>query len=269
MNLMLLPLIILSFQDEFSGPQIGEPLPDAKVKVIIGPDKGKEISIMKSAPAKPKLIIFVHQVTRPAVGMVRIVANYGAKRSQDDLVTTVVFLTADPTDTENWMNRAKRALPGGVNVALSMEGIEGPGAYGLNRKMQVTALVAEEKKIKANFALVQPSIEADSLPICHEVAKVLGDKKMPTKADLGIGGNGQYEQLMRPFIRKADTAKQTEMKAKEIERLASKNPALKKRIFDVANRIIDAGKLENYGNETAQSFLKKWSKEFGQKRNDD
>ena len=51
-----------------------------------------------------------------------------------------------------------------------------------------------------------------------------------------------------------------------ITQAASKDPAIKKRIFEVANRIINAGKLENYGTKKAQGFLKKWAKEFGDEK---
>ena len=264
----LSPSVLLG-QDEFSGPQKGEPLPDCELKVIFGPQKGKTIKLLEQVKDKPNTILFVHEVTRPAVGLIRKVADYAKKREKDGLVTNVVFLTSDPTDTTNWMNRASRALPQGINVSISMDGIEGPGAFGLNRKMQVTGIIANKKKVTANFALIQPSMQVDGPKIAGGLAKVLGDKKMPTAKELGIvqrgRQNGKYEQLMRPFIQKTNTDEKVEMLAKGIEEAAAKDPALKKRIHEVTNRIIGAGKLENYGTEKAQGFLKKWSKEFASK----
>lgn len=276
---------LLSFQtDEFSGPQKGELLPDCEVKVIIGPDQGKKIKLHESVKDGPNVLLFVHQVTRPAFGLTRTVVNYAKTRAKDGVVVTVVFLTADPTDIENWMNRAKGALPKGINLGISMDGIEGPGAFGLNRKMQLTTLVSKEKKVTANFAIIQPSIQADAVKICHEIARTLGDQKMPTAKELGInapqrmarggnksGGNGgvddgTFRQLISPLIQKTATDEDVEKQAKVIADAASKNPALRKRIFDVANRIIDAGKLENYGTKKAQGFLTKWAKEFGDEK---
>lgn len=256
-------------QDEFSGPQPGEPLPDCKIKVVFGPDKGNEIQLLQEDGRGSVAIFFVHEVTRPAIGLVRSVCNYAEKRKKDGLVTTIVFLTSDPTDTENWMNRAKRALPQGFNIGISPDGLDGPGAFGLNRKMQVTGIIARDKRVSANFAIVQPSIQADALKICQAIAKSLGDKKLPTIEEIGIRRparnaptSGVYEKLMRPFIQKDATDEQTKMRAEEIEKLAAKDPQLRNRIHEVANRIIKAKKLENYGTPKAQEYLKKWAREF-------
>lgn len=256
-------------QEEFSGPQPGEPLPDAKVKVIFGPDQGKTIQLAEQIAEKPSLLFFVHEVTRPSVGLVRTVTNYASQRSDDGMVVHLVFLTADPTETENWTNRARHALPKDINVCVSLDGIEGPGAYGLNRKMQVTGLVSRDRKVVDNFALVQPSLQADALKIAQAVAKALGDQQMPTAQDIGIAerpamrDDGKYEQLMRPLIQKSASDEEVEQQAQKIEAAAAEDPMLKKRIHDVANRIINAGKLENYGTARAQSYLKKWAREFG------
>lgn len=262
-----------SQKEEFSGPQKGEALPDCKLKVIFGPDKGETIKLHEQVKDGANVVLFVHKVTRPSVGLVRTVTNYAKRRAKDGLVANVVFLTDDPTDTQNWMNRARQALPQGINVSISMDGIEGPGPFGLNRKMQLTGLVANKKKVTANFALIQPSVQADGLKICSAIAQVLGDKKMPTVKELGVQRPGRqsvkYEQLMRPFIQKSLTDEQVTMKAKEIEMAAAKDPALKKKIHEVTNKIIAAEKLGNYGTIKAQSFLKKWSKEFGTKKESD
>ena len=42
-------------------------------------------------------------------------------------------------------------------MVISLDGIEGPGNYGLNRKVTLTLLVAKGTKVVANFAIVQPN----------------------------------------------------------------------------------------------------------------
>ena len=258
--------------EEFSGPQPGEPLPDCRLKVIFGPDQGKEVGLLDKVGEKPNLVIFVHEVTRPSVGLVRLVANYGRKREVDSFATQIIFLTADPTETENWMNRARQALPAGVNVSISPDGKEGPGAFGLNRKMQITGIVSKNRKVLDNFAIIQPSLQVDARKLCSAVARSLGDPKMPTNRELGIESQsgrmaaGKYEKLMRPFIQKTNTGKMVETQARAIEAAAARDAALRKRIHEVSNRIIKAGKLGNYGTPEAQAYLEKWSKEFAPAR---
>ena len=45
-----------------------------------------------------------------------------------------------------------------------------PGAYGLNRNVAVTVLVATDRVVSANFALVQPSLEVDAPKIFKSIA---------------------------------------------------------------------------------------------------
>jgi hypothetical protein len=169
---------------EFSGPQVGEKLTPFTTKVILGEQAGTEIDLVKSAGGKPVLIVFVSDVNRPSVGLARLLGLYAATKKGDGLSSGLVFLTADATKTEEWMKVARNALPGGVPVGISADGQEGPGAYGLNRKVQMTVLVGIGDKVTANFALVQPSIQADGPKIAQAIVDVLGGGKGPTAEEL-------------------------------------------------------------------------------------
>lgn len=169
-------------KEVFSGPQKGEKLPGFKLKT--GDDEEKEIDLVKDAEGKPTLIIFVHAVTRPSVGMARVLGEYAATRKKDGLHAGVVFLTADATETKSWLKRAVNALPKGVPLGIAEGGQEGPGAYGLNRNVTMTVLVAKEGKVVANFALVQPSLSADGPKILKEIVDALGGGKVPAIEDL-------------------------------------------------------------------------------------
>jgi hypothetical protein len=169
---------------EFSGPQVGEKLAPFTVKGILGDEAGKDLDLIKSADGKPVCLIFVHEVTRPSVGLARAIGLFAASKKSDGLKSGVVFLSADATETENWMKRASGALPRGLPVGISPDGQEGPGAYGLNRKVQMTILVGKENAVTANFALVQPSLQADGPKIAQAIVDVLGGGKGPTAEEL-------------------------------------------------------------------------------------
>ncbi len=174
---------------EFSGPQVGEKLTPLAIKVVLGNDAGKEIDLVKSAAGKPVLIVFVHERNRPSVGLARLLGLYAATKKEAGLKSGVVFLTPDPTMTEEWLKIAKNALPADVPVGISTDGQEGPGAYGLNRKVQMTILVGKDDKVTANFALVQPSVQADAPKIAQAIVDVLGGGQGPTIEELQkLGG---------------------------------------------------------------------------------
>ena len=67
--------------------------------------------------------------------------------------------------------RARDSLRWRVPVGVSVDGLEGPGSYGLNRNVTLTVLVGKAGRVRANFALVQPS-DADG-PAAFWVLKLL------------------------------------------------------------------------------------------------
>ena len=256
----------------FSGPQTGEAVSSFKARHVLGEKAGDEFDVVTSADGKPLLIIFVHQVTRPSVGLTRLLMTYADKRTADGLHPAVVFLTADATETENWMKRAQHALPKNVPVGISVDGQEGPGAYGLNREMSLTILVANKGKVTANFPLVQPSVQADGPKVLKAIIDVLGGGDVPTLAQ--IGGERYMRRddnqrppspelavLLRKLIQKTATDEQVDAAAKQLDDYLAEHPAAKAQVKAIANRIIDAGKLENYGTAKAQAHIRRWSKD--------
>jgi hypothetical protein len=163
---------------------VGEKLTPFVGKAMLGDEAGKEFDLVKTAAGGPVAIVFVHEVNRPSVGLAKAIGSYAATRKADGLTAGVVFLTADATATGDWMKLAAHALPSGLPVGISPDGLEGPGAYGLNRKVTMTILVGREGKVTANFALVQPSIQADGPKIGQAIVDCLGKGTPPTAEEL-------------------------------------------------------------------------------------
>lgn len=258
----------------FSGPQIGEELAPFAAVGVFDDLAGKKVDIVGDAQDGPLLLIFVHQVTRPSIGLTRTIVNYAAKQKAKGLTSGLVFLSEDPTKTEAWMRRAKRALPANVPPLISPDGMEGPGAYGLNRKMTMTVLVGNKGKVTANFPLIQPSLAVDAPKIGLAIVKVLGGDKQPTLEEMGVAArrpgmqsrmNGIYRRMMAPVIQKTATPDEVKKAAEAVEKLAAKNAEFKARVAKAANLIVNSGRIKNYGTAEAQAYLKKWAKEFAAK----
>jgi len=185
-------------QDEkvFSGPQVGEKLTPFKVIGVFDADAGKELDFVSQAAGKPVLLIFVHQVTRPAAALTRALTAYAQTRTKDGLHPAVVWLSADRTQAEQFLKRARASLGLKVPVGISPDGAEGPGAYGLNRKVTLTILVAKDNKVTANFALVQPSV-TDAPRIAAEVVKLIGGPAPTLKELEALAFPGRSEEPQR------------------------------------------------------------------------
>ncbi len=264
----------------FSGPQPGERVPPLTVRNVFE-DPAVDLDPVANAKNGPLLLVFVHKRERPAFGLMRTLLQYSQTRKKDGLNTAAVFLTGDLTETSNWMRQIRNYFPPGATVAVSPDGIEGPGSFGLNRDVTMTVLVAKEQKVTANFALVQPSLQADGPKIAKAIVDVLGGGEVPDVAKFSgqrmqqmrrgggrnAGGRGDEQDpkltgMLRQLIQKDASDEQVAAAAKELNAYLEKNESARKRVGEIANRIIDAGKLENYGTRPAQEHLKEWAKKY-------
>ena len=294
---------------EFSGPQIGEKILPFKVQGVFDQAAGQEFDFVAQANGKPLVLIFVHDVNRQSISFTRVLSTYTLGRKPDELATGIVWLSDDATEAESTLKRVRHALGPQVAVGsdqtkspddkkedrkvstdaaailkllpsvigVSPDGREGPGSYGLNRKMTLTILVAKDNKVEANFALVQPSLQADLPKVLESIAKVAGGKipkleeldGMPAMArETATDGQApNLRPLLQPLIRLGASEHDVDKAAQAIEKQAQEDPATRREVIRIATTIINAGKLENYGTPRAQEYLTKWSKEkFGSEK---
>jgi hypothetical protein len=212
-------------QDEkvFSGPQPGEKLTPFKVLGVFGPQAGKEFELAPPAKDGPAVIVFVHEMTRPANQCLRLVDLYADRLARDGLHTHIVWLSADKTAAEMAITRIQGSVKYRSPIGISLDGAEGPGNYGLNRKVTLTVLVAKGNKVVANFAIVQPN-ETDAPKVLAAIAKVMG-KQPPTVEELG-GAKGRPDQPPKRPADMADVVKAIEGLTGEVRRLQGQVAAL-------------------------------------------
>ena len=183
--LVLLSLFCTLIQDEpvFSGPQPGEKLLPFVATGVLGKDADQKLDVVTATDTKPCVLIFVHERSRPAFGLSNLVMRLVEDRDVEKISGSLIFLTDDPTETADWMNRVPQYFPKQIRKGISVDGKEGPGSYGLNRHVALTVLVAKDNLVTANFALVQPSLEVDGPLIFKAIADVLGEETVPKIAD--------------------------------------------------------------------------------------
>ena len=274
--LLAFPVTLLADDTIFSGPQVGEKLPPFNAQGVFGDLEGKDIDLITRAGGKPVVLVFVHQRTRPAFGLTNTIMKFAATRNEQGLVSGVVFLSADPTATAEWMNRVKQHFPAGVTHAISTDGVEGPGSYGLNRNVTLTVLVGNEGKVTANFALVQPSLPADGPKILKAIVEVTGGGKVPSIDDLAgpryqdqrqmrrdEQNDPELAPLLRAVINKQASEDEVAKAVVAVEEYVAKHEIARRQLGRITNTVVNSGKLSNYGTEAAQEQLKRWAKEYG------
>lgn len=281
--LSLGPALYGADEAPFSGPQVGEKLPDFTVRGAFDESAGKELNFVSEADGKPIVLVFVHDVNRQSIGFARILTQYSHGLAKDGVTTGVTFLSEDATEAEATLKRIRHALAPGVPTGISADGREGPGALGLNRNVMLTILVAKEGKVAGNFALVQPSLKVDlpkvldsiaattgreapkleSLEGMQEVPRMAENRGAPSRPGADRPAPAfELRPLLSPVIRKDASIEDVDRASAAVEEFVRKNPDAGREISAIANRIIDAGKLEEYGTPRARDFLRKWSKGF-------
>lgn len=259
-----------------SGPQPGESIPALVVQEFKTDGSGTEKDLTELAGEKPFVIVFFHERTRPAFGLMNAVMRFSESRK--DLSASLVFLTADSTETETWLKQVRGLIAQKIVVAVSPDGLEGPGAWGLNRNVALTVVVGEKGKVTQTFALRQPAVDSDGPKILQAIADVTGGGEIPKISDLT--GNGRdarrnknadgmsvspevaakLRELLRPVIQKDAAEADVKAAAEAVEQEAASNEAFRRELAAACGRIIDSGRLDNYGTPVARDYIRTWAK---------
>ena len=247
-------------QKVFSGPQPGEKLPPLKARIIIGQNAGKEVDILSAADGKPVFLIFMNAFGELVNETMRVMTLYAERQEKSDFVTAVVWVTSDPSELEAKLKRAKPHMPKKTPVGISLAGPEGPGAYGLNRRVQMTVLVAKDNVVTANFALVQPSIQADSVAVLSELVKVIGGQP-PTLAEVITPRNRQIVATrIELMLNKSASDDRVRQLAAVMERFVRSRRDAKIKLGQMSKEIVEGGQFDD--RELAIGYLRKWAKEY-------
>jgi hypothetical protein len=262
----------------FSGPQKGEKLTGFQVLGVYDDLAGKELDFVARAEGKPLVLVFVHTATRPSLAVTRVVTGYAKTLAKEGVNAYVVWLAKDRTEAEQYLKKAKDSLNFIVPVGISLDGVEGPGAYGLNRKVELTILVARENKVVGNFALIQPSV-TDTPAIAEVIAETV-KAKAPTLKELEAFAtparpaqpkpddkprpgkrpeDPQLVELLRGVIRPQNEAEDVKKAVEAVEKYVADDKAKQLELGEAAKFIESLG----YGTDPAKKQLRLWAEKYG------
>jgi len=257
----------------FSGPQVGEKLVPFTMKGVVGEQAQQDTDLISQADGGPVVIVFFRERTRPAFALANTVVRMAASRKKDGLVSGVCFLTDDATETENWMKRIAERFTQAVAHGISLEGPEGPGAYGLNRNVALTVLVGKQNRVTANFALVQPSVQVDGPKIFKAIVGVLDGGKVPELSEFAQNRYSdqaprlipKLRQLIRPLMNKEATPEQVAEAATAVEEYLAENANAKRQLGGTASQLLRSGRLKTMGTESSRAKIREWARKYGRR----
>lgn len=243
-----------------SGPQPGEKLPPLKVRIVIGDHAGKDVDIVSNAKGKPTFLIFMNEWNETVAEMMRVLTLYAEQRASPQLVAGVVWLTSDANDLGPKLEQARPHMPRNTPVGMSLEGPEGPGAYGLNRHAQMTILVADRDVVTSNFAFDRPTVDVDSVDVARALAKIIGGKP-PTPAEVLIPREKQIVTTrIELMVATSASDEQVQQIAGAIESYVRTRPDAKRTLGQRSSEIVKSGQFKDRAK--ALSYLRKWAKEY-------
>jgi len=290
-------LTLLAAQDvKFSGPQKGEKTAAFKVFDV---GARKEIDYVADAKGAPLLIVFIHELSRPGAALMRALDDYGQIKQARGLRTVFVSLAEDRDGAERHLPQVVKSLNLKSPIGISLDGKEGPGAYGLNREVMITVLVAKENKVTANFAIISPN-ETDAPKIkgaADEILKAaveppggtpdelkteivrLREEVLQLKEELAAlklkqqqpvpGARMRMEEKpkedpalvnhCRRLIQQRATQEDLDAAVKDIEAFIAGNDELRKQYAGILGRVLDL----KYGNELGQAVIRKQLEKHG------
>ena len=279
----------------FSGPQVGERVTEFKVTDVTGDAKGREWAVLDRHQGMPLTIVFVHGIERSIVPLLTTIDQY-AHEKKDLMGALVVFLSSDRVESEKRVPLVARSLQLRSPVALSVDGAEGPGNYGLNKQCLMTVVIAKDGKATANFALVQPGI-VDAPAIVAAMAQVCGDPRPPTAESLlakrrGSGAAGremagkgapqtrpaagaaarnnlpgaaptdaQLLQLLRSFINQDNDQATVDRLVKDVRAYVKGNPDLTRQAVGGWTRVLYLKYGTEYAQEAGKAMVEELNKQ--------
>ncbi|RYD77024.1 MAG: hypothetical protein EOP84_16110 [Verrucomicrobiaceae bacterium] len=276
---------LLAAEPVFSGPQKGEKTTSFKVVELTGQNAGSERDPISENAGQPTVLLFVHGIERSLVPLLRVVDEYGVGR-KDSLKTEIIFLFSDRLEGEQRVKAVAGSLKLQSRIGLSVDGIEGPGNYGLNKDCLMTLVIAKNNTVAANFALTQPGI-ADAPKVLEALADVSGDANPPSVEQLNdrqsarnggaregtrmgserrmaptregapdkpkdpfpgaVPTDGKLQGLLRSFIRPTNDKAIVDKVLGEVKEHIRDNPELRKQAVDGWTRVLHFG--DRYGTE--------------------
>lgn len=232
LSLFLASSIRADDEPVYSGPQAGESVTPFSVLQFSGENANQEVELLEENGKGPTMLIFVHQLTRPLMQLLRPVDAFASELQEQRLETHFIWLTGDRTETSNFLNRARGSLQLRSPIGISLDGIDGPGNYGLNRNVTVTILLADDGKVKHNFAIVQPN-ETDAPKVLQAMAELVNtEAPSPEEIQRQYGRRAQMRREMKSVdaAEPGERTAQFERIEQELSRLRAQQENMQRRL---------------------------------------
>ncbi len=194
----------LHSQELNTGPAVGTALTPVKAYGVGGPHPGayagKEFDVAGEIGDGPGAILFMHELTRNILPVVRGLDQFGSEYSLKGFKTFILMLSPDRTAAESRLKAVNGSLKLRNPVVLSLDGAEGPGNYALNRKATLSLALVDKGKVVRTHAYTDVNAEDEGIlrgwveEIVGAIPENLGEYRQLAQANLPKGA-GELRSL--------------------------------------------------------------------------
>lgn len=128
-----------------------------------GPYAGREFDAVKEIGDGPGALLFIHELTRNILPVIRGVDQAGSEYSVMGFKSFTLMLSPDRTAAENKLKAANGSLKLRNPIVLNLDGAEGPGNYALNRKAALSLILVNKGKVVRTHAFTDVNAEDESI----------------------------------------------------------------------------------------------------------
>ena len=206
----------------YSGPQPGEKLRGFTVLPLKRnhPEEEFDPVALALAAGKPQFLIFIDDSdVAEGTGSFQNAAKLIDEHSQTGLAATVVILAHDRKREETYTNMAEYAwkiVNSAYRIGYAPEGRDGPGAYGLNRNLPMTIILADaEGNVLHNFPFREIPPDAPNPYVLGGLADAVGEDRETV------------DSWLNKKVPEASNMQKRDMKKKDMENKDMKNKDMK------------------------------------------
>ncbi len=187
----------------FSGPQPGEKVPSFTATNLRGENAGQELDPVAMAKGKLHLLVFVSKARTfgRILGQLADQLQTIEKNSKQPWAMSVIVCNDDANSVEKDFAIMDQRYPKNLIMALCKDGSAGPPAYGLDKNLTATVIVAKDGKVLHNLPYVtdafytQPHILgalANAMEVDHDtIRKYIGNTPGDARTAYGRGRGQQ------------------------------------------------------------------------------
>ena len=154
-------------QDVTTGPAAGAPLTPVMAYGAggnhAGPYAGREFDAVKEIGDGPGALLFIHELTRNIIPVIRGVDQAGSEFSVLGFKSFTLILSPDRTAAENKLKATNGSLKLRNPMVLNLDGAEGPGNYALNRKAALSLILVNKGKVVRTHAFTDVNQKDESI----------------------------------------------------------------------------------------------------------